>query len=166
VGGGGGGGRPAYPNLEVSDDNDQLRVVDASGAPVDCRVGDTLYVPVMEGGGMMYVLASGNAEDLTALLRQGRRNRLPMVEINLSAPGSAGGGGANGVVLKLTNMRPGEKSGKVRVIDPTSKEVLGERTLELATNEATEMELAKTDGAVVVEVETERGVQRTAMVLE
>jgi len=176
--GGEGGGwgvedqRPPYPNFEVADDNEQLRVVDASGSPVDCRVGDTLYVPVSDQ--VMYVLASGSAEDLTALLRQGTRNRLPMVEIEWrpdpSAPGSAGGSAeGRGMKLKLTNITTEAMSGKVRVIDPTSKVrggVLGERAMgQTAAGQSVELEIsAEVSGAVVVEVETERGVQRTAVV--
>ncbi|MCL2640247.1 MAG: hypothetical protein FWD53_05330, partial [Phycisphaerales bacterium] len=148
--------RPPYANLEIADDNDHLRVVDATGAPIDCRVGDTLYIPVSDQ--IMYVLASSTAEDLTALLRQGKRNRLPMLEIE-----------AKDGVLKLTNITPeggGAISGKLRMIDPKSKAVLGERALEqLAAGQSVELEMsAETSGAIIVEVETERGMQRTAVV--
>gem|GEM_PF-2920419 len=62
-------------NLEVGDDTQSLRVVDTAGNTVDCRVGDTLYVPVQDR--MVYVLQTGNAEDLAALLRTATAHNLP-----------------------------------------------------------------------------------------
>jgi len=53
--------------LEVADDNRIMRVVDSAGREVNARVGDILYVPL--GNRIVYLLMTGTADELTALLR-------------------------------------------------------------------------------------------------
>jgi len=104
--------KPPYPNLEVEDEPGSMRVVDAAGAPVDCRNGDTLYVPAADR--VVYVLAGGSAEDLMSLLRVATPNRLPVMEVSATA---ASGGV---VTVRLTNIGTDEVGGTVRLLAPAS----------------------------------------------
>ncbi len=70
---------PPYPNLEVADEPNALRVVDTAGAPVDCRHDDTLFIPATDK--IVYIIAAGSAEDLMSLLRVASPNRLPVADI-------------------------------------------------------------------------------------
>jgi hypothetical protein len=167
--------KPSYPSLELPDDTRSLRVVDAVGAPVDCRSGDVLFVPASER--MMYVLASGNAEDLAALLRPAMGNRLPVMEI--AATGFVAlENGKYSLTLKLTNITREEMGGDVKVVLPPGPEqkaattlgenlvvpIAGGKSIELTLPLTSETLLAgKT--AVIVEVTTKKHIQRTAVIL-
>ncbi len=162
-----------YANLLVADDAKALRVVDAAGAPVDCRWGDNVYVPAADS--VMYVLQGGTAEDLAGLLRVASCNRLPVCELGAAA-------GAEGITIKIHNISPRELAGTVRIIRPPANagegvEVLAgkefmavavDKTLALTLPVSAEI-LAKISGPVVVEVTTggpKAVVQRTAVELK
>jgi hypothetical protein len=53
--------------LTLLDSEGLMKVVDARGLPVDCRTGDSLKLPLDRG--LLYVLVTGSAEDLTATFR-------------------------------------------------------------------------------------------------
>jgi hypothetical protein len=160
---------PPYPNVEVSDDTHTMRVVDAAGAPVDCRVGDSVYVPAADR--MTYVLQAGAAEDLAGSLRPAIANHMPLV-----SP-SAAEAGPGAVVVRLTNIRTDELGGTVRLISPPGAgqdrpQVLGEapfvpispgKTLELSVEVAAP---APADRPLIVEITTPAARQRTAVPVE
>ncbi|HVS71195.1 MAG TPA: hypothetical protein VHQ47_08070, partial [Phycisphaerae bacterium] len=107
---------PPYANLRLPDDAAALRAVDAAGAPIDCRVGDYLYVPAAEK--LVYVLAGGaggNAEELAALLRPATANRLPAFDFSLAIPPDIAHTGEGGLTLRLTNISPNPLPGTLRL---------------------------------------------------
>ena len=104
--------KPPYPHLEVSDDTHTMRVVDAEGSPVDCRVGDSLYVPAEEK--IVYLLQAGPAEDLAGSLRPAVANHFPVFEIGLSQAVDGA------VTLKLRNITAAEVGGKYRLLRPST----------------------------------------------
>lgn len=110
---------PAYANVQVPDDQRSLRVVDGAGAPVDCKVGDMLYVPATDR--MVYLLGAGKAEDLAALLRPAPVSRVPVFDFTLAIPPDVGGEGGGGLTLHLTNISEKELGGTVRVFRPTGE---------------------------------------------
>lgn len=102
--------QPAYPNLQVSDDTRSMRVVDAGGAPVDCRVGDNIFVPA--GNSVVYLLQGGTAEDLAGSLHPATANFLPLFEPTLlEKPDGAWS-------LRLRNCGTRETGGSVRLVQP------------------------------------------------
>lgn len=68
-------GKAFVPYLEVADDTNSLRAVDAKGNPLDCRVGDILRVPLTDS--LNYLLAGGAADDLGGLLKTATPYGLP-----------------------------------------------------------------------------------------
>lgn len=162
---------PTYPALQVGDDSHAMRVVDAAGAPVDCRVGDTMFVPAADN--IVYVLAGGTAEDLAGSLRVANLRRLPVFEPALGAT-------ATGLALRLRNISTHSLAGAVRVIrtpDGQPAQVLAEKdfdaippdkTLELPLPVSADV-LATLRGPLVVEITTlgsKSLVQRTALIVE
>ena len=65
-----GGKAGGQESVRVPDDTRDLQVVDTAGRPVNCRVGDLLFIPL--DGHMRYLLSSGSGEDLAAVLRPAR----------------------------------------------------------------------------------------------
>lgn len=114
--------KPPYPNLEVGDDSATMRVVDSAGAPVDCRQGDTLYIPAADK--VVYVLQGGSADDLLSTLTSAVTNRLPVMELEATAVDEG-----NSVTLQITNISTTKIAGVLRLIMPSEKEptVLGEQ---------------------------------------
>jgi hypothetical protein len=157
----------ARPNLQIGDDTRSMRVVDSSGAPVDCRVGDNLFVPAE--GEMMYVLQGGSAAELAGSLRVATPNRLPVFEIAVRQT-------AEGVSVRLHNVSTKETAGMLRLIRvaggaagvSAEKEFVAispDKTLEVPLT-LTPEELAALGSPLVVEVRTlgNKGiVQRTAV---
>jgi hypothetical protein len=86
-----------------------MRVVDAAGAPVDCRNGDTLFVPAADRP--VYILAGGSAEDLLSLLRVATPNHLPAMEISAALTN-------NIVTVHLKNITAEELGGVIKLILP------------------------------------------------
>jgi hypothetical protein len=111
---------PAYANVQVPNDQRSLRVVDGAGAPVDCKVGDMLYVPATEK--MVYLLGAGKAEDLAALLRPAPVGRMPIFDFALAIPPDVGGEGGGGLTLRMTNISEKDLAGTVRVFRPTGEQ--------------------------------------------
>ena len=161
---------PAYPNLQVGDDTHTMRVVDAAGAPVECRVGDNLFVPAAEN--VVYLLQGGTAVELAGSLRVATGNRLPLFEVGVTA-------GAEGLTIRLHNIATRELGGTVRLSRPPASagqatEVVAEKdfaglgpdkSLELPVTVPEETR-GRWTGPVVVEVTTAGGkavVQRTAV---
>jgi hypothetical protein len=98
---------PARPTLNISDDTRTMRVVDSAGAPVDCRVGDSLMVPAEDE--VMYVLQGGTAADLAGSLRVAVGSGLPVFEAGVTPT-------ADGVTVRLRNVATKEMGGTVRLI--------------------------------------------------
>jgi hypothetical protein len=102
--------KPAHPNLEIGDDTHSMRVVDSEGTPVDCRVGDSLFVPA--GDKIIYVLQAGNADELAGPLRPAILNRFPMVSLQ------AHRASPEILSVRLINIRPREIGGTLRILVP------------------------------------------------
>jgi hypothetical protein len=98
---------PAGPTLCIGDDTRTMRVVDSAGAPVDCRVGDSLFVPAEDE--VFYVLQGGSAADLAGSLRVASGNALPAFEIGVIP-------GADGLTIRLHNITTRELGGQLRLI--------------------------------------------------
>jgi hypothetical protein len=105
--------KPPYPNLEVGDDTHTMRVVDAQGSPIDCRIGDDLYIPL--GDQIVYLLQAGTADELAGSLRPANVNRLPVVEIAASPLPRPR---RTGILLKVRNITASEIGGRIRLIRP------------------------------------------------
>lgn len=65
--------------LEIADDADEMRVVDERGYPVACRIADVLRIPLDHQ--VRYVLKSGSAEELNAMLHAGEIRNMPLLEV-------------------------------------------------------------------------------------
>lgn len=155
-----------YPCLEVSDDAQAMRVVDTAGSPVDCRVGDTLYVPATDR--VVYLLQAGNAEDLVALLRTAVTDRLPMFEVPAPVAGMDGEKRPT-LTLRLRNVTAAELSGALRVlatIDRQEVELVKRDFVPIGSTQW--LELSETlardlpaNTALTIEVTANHAVQRT-----
>lgn len=162
--------KPAHPNLEIGDDTHSMRVVDTEGTPVDCRVGDSLFVPA--GDKVMYILQAGNADELAGPLRPAILNRFPMVSLQ------ARRASPEILSLRLINIRPREVGGSLRILIPPdapggTPRLLAEKDfppispgkhvelpLELSSTETLPL-----DRPLIAEVVTPAQVQRTALQL-
>jgi len=156
---------PAYANLEIGDDTHTMRVVDGEGSPVECRVGDSLYVPA--GDKMVYVLQGGTADELAGSIRPGVLNRVPLVSIRAIQ-------GEAGITVRLTNIRPAEVGGAVRLFaqgeggkpallaEKAFAPILPGRTVEVPL----EAGAPATEKPLIAEVVTSTQVQRTAVMVE
>jgi hypothetical protein len=146
----------AYGNIEVGDDSGSMRVVDAAGAPVDCRDWDTLYVPVE--GRVVYILQGGTAEDLMASLRSARTHDLPVMAVGLAV-----GADAASATVALTNLTQGAVAGICRVVQVGAKGgvVVGSaRFAAVAAGQKAEVPVALTmplvgEETVIVEIVTD-----------
>ena len=125
-------GKPPYPNFEVADEPGSMRVVDAAGAPVDCRNGDTLYVPAADK--IVYVIAGGSAEDLMSILRVAASNRLPVAGLNIAH-------GDNALTLRLKNITADQLRGKLRILQPDNTVLLEKDLPAVPTQTAIEIPL-------------------------
>ena len=113
--------KPPYPNVEVPDDTHSLRVVDAAGAPVECRNGDDFFVPATDH--LVYILETGNADDLAALLRPAAVNRMPMMEISATPAFIAEGDVKKpALTVRLTNITLDEVGGSLKIVQPPPSE--------------------------------------------
>jgi len=162
---------PAYPNLEIGDDTHTMRVVDGEGSPVECRVGDSLFVPAADK--MNYVLQGGAADELAGSLRASVLNHFPLVTIRAA---QADGG----ITLRLTNIRPREAGGTVRLFTPpgaTNEQptLLAEkalvpitpgRTLEVPLDIPAGISAPSSDKPLIAEISTTTQIQRTAVLLQ
>jgi len=101
---------PPFPNLAVDDDSHSMRALDAAGNVLDCRKGDTLYLPI--DNGMIYLIEGGSAEDLAGSLRPARRNYFPAFEVRALRD-------ASGVHITLRNISAHDVAGKIRILHPT-----------------------------------------------
>jgi hypothetical protein len=163
--------KPPYPNLEVEDEPGSMRAVDAAGAPIDCRDGDTLYVPAADH--VAYVLAGGSAEDMMSLLRVATPNRLPVMEVSATATSGAL------VTVRLMNISTNEVGGTVRLLTPANagreRTILAEKDfMPIAVGKALEVPMELTaelpkEGMLVAEIITAEKnggmVQRTAIAI-
>jgi hypothetical protein len=154
-----------YPNLEVGDDTHSMRVVDAAGAPVDCRGGDQLYVPAEDA--VVYLLQAGTAQDLGGTLMAAVPNRLPLLSIQPVQKPDA-------LYLQIQNISARTQSGTFRLLRPPTGGqpgvTLAERDMpELAPNKETSLPIVGAiSGTLVVEITTTGArpvVQRTAITL-
>ena len=119
-------GKVQDPCLEVADDTRSMRVVDARGNPLECRLGDTLNVPV--GNALVYLLASGSAEDLTSLLRTATPRGVAVLAPALqeyTAPAAEAGGAEGNLVMRLRNIGSAEVAGEMTLATPKG-EAIGE----------------------------------------
>jgi hypothetical protein len=156
----------AYPNLQVSDDSHAMRVVDTAGRPVDCRDGDTLYVPAADR--VVYLLQAGNAEDLVALLRTAVTDRLPMFELAPPVPGVDKDHRPT-LTLRLRNITAVELAGSLRIlatIDQQEAELAQHDFVPLGSGQWLELTLPLTrelpaNTALTFELTTGNSVQRT-----
>ncbi len=159
-----------YPNLEVGDDTHSMRVVDAAGAPVDCRIGDSVFVPAADA--MVYLLQGGSAEDLAGTLLPATAHRLPLLEITATQA-------ADGKVkLRLHNISVREQSGTLRLIRPptagdqAAAELAAKDFSPIEPGKQTDVSLdvaAQPGGTLVAEITTtgpSAAVQRTAVTLQ
>jgi hypothetical protein len=166
--------QPPYPNVEVPDDSRSMRVVDASGDPVDCRAVDTLFVPA--GDHILYLLRAGNAEDLAALLRPATTHHLPLMEI-IAAPAvvSAGENRKPAITLRLTNISSDDAGGALKIVAPGTGENKAETTLgesdfaAISPGKSLDLTIALSTEIpgvpLIVEIKTRGLLQRTAIVL-
>jgi hypothetical protein len=114
------GDSPTMPALCIGDDTRSMRVVDSAGAPVDCRIGDNLFVPAQES--VMYVLEGGAAADLAGSLRVATPTGLPAFEITVEPA-------AEGLTAHLHNVATRELAGTLRLIRVASPPDTGSVTL-------------------------------------
>jgi hypothetical protein len=164
---------PATPNLEIGDDTRAMRVVDAAGAPVDCRVGDNVFVPATDK--VVYLIHGGSAEELAGMIRPADPNHLPIFDLQL-IPTPQAAPDINWT-LHLQNIATRETAGTVRLINPPaageSPAILAEKdfaaispgkTMEVPLELAAKLSF----GTIVVEITTKGAkavIQRTALVI-
>lgn len=103
--------------MEVADENQEMRLVDINGRPVDARKGAVWQIPL--DGRVRYLIQGGTAEEQAALLRTAVASKLAIVDVEVIdivlTPAAKRYGDLR---VKIYNARPFEVSGSLKVMTP------------------------------------------------